>query len=61
MGAAVTAVSVKTNPTITLSNTGASGVEFLSNVVGASTSANLASGLAIESGAHTHVINKTGK
>ena len=61
MGAAVTAVSVKTNPTITLSNTGASGVEFLSNVVGASTSANLASGLAVEAGAHTHVINKTGK
>ena len=61
MGAAVTAVSVKTNPTITLSNTGASGVEFLSNVVGASTSANLASGLAVEAGAHTHVINKPSK
>ena len=61
MEAAVTAVSVKTNPTITLSNTGSSGVEFLSNVVGASTSTNLVGGIAVEAGAHTHVINKTGK
>ena len=54
-GTAIGSVSIKTQPTITLSNTGNTGVKFVETVSGAETSVSV-EGTAASSGAHTHTI-----
>ena len=54
-GTAIGSVSIKTQPTITLSNTGNTGVKFVEAVSGAETSVSV-EGTAASSGAHTHTI-----
>ena len=54
-GTAIGSVSIKTQPTITLSNTGNTGVKFVETVSGAETSVSV-EGTAASSGAHTHKI-----
>ena len=54
-GTAIGSVSIKTQPTITLSNTGNTGVKFVETVSGAETSVSV-EGTAASSGAHTHNI-----
>ena len=54
-GTAIGSVSIKTQPTITLSNTGNTGVKFVETVSGAETSVSV-EGTAASSGAHTHAI-----
>ena len=54
-GTAIGSVSIKTQPTITLSNTGTTGVKFVETVSGAETSVSV-EGTAASSGAHTHKI-----
>ena len=56
-GTAIGSVSIKTQPTITLSNTGNTGVKFVETVSGAETSVSV-EGTAASSGAHTHNISK---
>ena len=54
-GTAIGSVSIKTQPTITLSNTGNTGVKFVETVSGAETSVSV-EGTAASSGAHAHTI-----
>lgn len=54
-GTAIGSVSIKTQPTIILSNTGTTGVKFVETVSGAETSVSV-EGTAASSGAHTHTI-----
>lgn len=54
-GTAIGSVSIKTQPTITLSNTGNTGVKFVETVSGAETSVSV-EGTAASSGAHIHTI-----
>lgn len=54
-GTAIGSVSIKTQPTITLSNAGTTGVKFVETVSGAETSVSV-EGTAASSGAHTHAI-----
>ena len=54
-GTAIGSVSIKTQPTITLSNAGNTGVKFVETVSGAETSVSV-EGTAASSGAHTHKI-----
>ena len=54
-GTAIGSVSIKTQPTITLSNTGNIGVKFVETVSGAETSVSV-EGTAASSGAHAHTI-----
>ena len=54
-GKAIGSVFIKTQPTITLSNTGNTGVKFVETVSGAETSVSV-EGTAASSGAHTHTI-----
>ena len=54
-GTAIGSVSIKTQPTITLSNTGNTGVKFVETVSGAETSVSV-EGTAASSGAHAHAI-----
>lgn len=54
-GTAIGSVSIKTQPTITLSNTGNTGVKFVETVSGAETSVSV-EGTAASSGAHIHNI-----
>ena len=54
-GTAIGSVSIKTQPTITLSNTGTTGVKFVETVSGAEPSVSV-EGTAASSGAHTHTI-----
>ncbi len=55
-GTAIGSVSIKTQPTIALSNTGNTGVKFVETVSGAETTVNV-EGTATSSGAHTHIIS----
>lgn len=59
-GTAIGSVSIKTQPTITLSNTGTTGVKFVETVSGAETSVSV-EGTAASSGAHTHTIGTSTK
>lgn len=59
-GTAIGSVSIKTQPTITLSNTGNTGVKFVETVSGAETSVSV-EGTAASSGAHTHAIGTSTK
>ena len=59
-GTAIGSVSIKTQPTITLSNTGNTGVKFVETVSGAETSVSV-EGTAASSGAHTHTIGTSTK
>ena len=54
-GTAIGSVSIKTQPTITLSNTGNTGVKFVETVSGAETSVSV-EGTAASAGAHEHSI-----
>lgn len=56
-GTAIGSVSIKTQPTITLSNTGNTGVKFVETVSGAETSVSV-EGTAASAGAHGHSITE---